>query len=95
VTSATATIVGSRVLPCHGVRAVRLAVSATPVRRACPRCGARYSIGFVEEPRLSERIGLTAYRLEITPWVDGRQARRQAREAARDEREPRLPFPDR
>lgn len=86
-------IVGSRVLPCHGARAARLAVSATPVTRACPVCGARYSITFVEEPRLSERLGVAAFRLEIAPWVDGRTARRAARASAREQREPRLPFP--
>ncbi|MDA8291056.1 MAG: hypothetical protein M0Z33_05165 [Actinomycetota bacterium] len=87
-----ARIVGSRVLPCHGARAARLVVSAAPVTRSCPVCRARYRIAFVPEPRLSERIGVEAYRLEIVPWVDGRSARRAEREAEHDAREPRLPF---
>jgi len=92
--SPTAKIIGSRALPCHGARAARLVVGDAPVTRACPVCSARYSIGFVEEPRMSERIGIAVYRLEISPWIDGRTAHRLRRESERSQREPILPFAD-
>lgn len=87
-------IVGSRALPCHGRRAARLAVSSTPLIRRCDICGKRFSITFAAEPRLSERIGLAVYRMDVEPWIDGRTRRRLEGEAAREAAAPRLPFGD-
>lgn len=83
-------IVGSRALPCHGGRAARLVVTDAPVVRACAVCGKRFAIAFLPEPHLSARLGITAYRLEMTPFVDARTRRRQERAEA----EPTLPFGD-
>ena len=85
-------IVGDRRLPCHGHRAARLVVSSEAVVRTCPICLARYTISFVEDPRLSVRLGISAYSLAVTPYVDGRARRRLERVAVQYEANPRLPF---
>ncbi|MCU1493355.1 MAG: hypothetical protein JWO62_1119 [Acidimicrobiaceae bacterium] len=87
-------IVGDRSLPCHRQRAARLSVSDEPVTRTCGICRRKYSISFVQEPHLTERLGIAIYRLEITPWVDGRTQRRLEREASRAATSPKLPFGD-